>query len=540
MPQIETSISTGSQDFQANRAGMLELLQRVRELEERTRRASAAARERFEKRQQLLPRERLALLLDPGTPFLELSTLTGYLMDNPDPEKSVPGGGVIAGIGIVSGTRVMVTASDSGIDAGALQPKGLDKQLRVQELALENKLPYLQLVESAGANLMTYRVEDFIRGGQIFRNLARLSAAGLPVITVTHGSSTAGGAYQTGLSDYIVMVRGRSRAFLAGPPLLKAATGEIATEEELGGAEMHTSISGLGDYLADDDRDAIRIARDIVAGIDWHRSRPPEPVCNAKPPLYDAEELLGIMPMDHKRPVDMKEVIARIVDGSEFLEFGERYGGATVCGNARIEGIAVGIITNNGPIDVAGANKATHFIQACCQARTPILYLNNTTGFMVGRDYEEAGMIKHGSKMIQAVTNATVPQLTLYCGASFGAGNYGMCGRGFHPRFCFSWPNAKTAVMGGEQAAQTMVNVTEAAMKRKGGDVDQAQLAKLSQRIVQNFDSQMDVFTTSAHVLDDGVIDPRDTRAVLAFALSVCLEANRREPQKIQFSVARP
>jgi geranyl-CoA carboxylase beta subunit len=540
MPQIETSISTGSQDFQANRAGMLKLLQRVRELEERTRRASAAARERFEKRQQLLPRARLALLLDPGTPFLELSTLTGYLMDNPDPEKSVPGGGVIAGIGIVSGTRVMVTASDSGIDAGALQPKGLDKQLRVQELALENKLPYLQLVESAGANLMTYRVEDFIRGGQIFRNLARLSAAGLPVITVTHGSSTAGGAYQTGLSDYIVMVRGRSRAFLAGPPLLKAATGEIASEEELGGGEMHASISGLGDYLAEDDRDAIRIARDIVAGIDWHRSGPPEPTRDAKPPLYDAEELLGIMPMDHKRPVDMKEVIARIVDGSEFLEFGERYGGATVCGNARIEGIAVGIITNNGPIDVAGANKATHFIQACCQARTPILYLNNTTGFMVGRHYEEAGMIKHGSKMIQAVTNATVPQITLYCGASFGAGNYGMCGRGFHPRFCFSWPNAKTAVMGGEQAAQTMVNVTEAAMKRKGGEIDQAQLAKLSQRIVQNFDSQMDVFTTSAHVLDDGVIDPRDTRAVLAFALSVCLEADRREPQRMQFSVARP
>ena len=355
----------------------------------------------------------------------------------------------------------MVSANDSGIDAGALQPYGLDKTLRVQELALENKLPYVQLVESAGANLLRYRVEDFIRGGNIFRNLARLSAAGLPVVTVTHGSSTAGGAYQTGLSDYIVMVRGRTRAFLAGPPLLKAATGEIATEEELGGAEMHTSISGLGDYLAEDDRDALRIARDIMANLEWDRPKPAE--TSFKPPRYDAEELLGIMPMDHKRPVDMRQAIARFIDDSDFTEFGANYGPATVCGHARIEGQAIGIITNNGPLDVPGANKATHFIQACCQSRTPLLYLNNTTGYMVGKAYEEAGMIKHGSKMIQAVTSATVPQITIYCGASFGAGNYGMCGRGFHPRFCFSWPNAKTAVMGGEQAAETMAIVTEAA-----------------------------------------------------------------------------
>ena len=540
MTQIESSISTSSETFQANKAGMLELLGRVRELEERTRRASAASRSRFEKRQQLLPRERVALLLDPGAPFLELCTLTGYLQDNPDPEKSVPGGGVIAGIGTIKGIRATVSASDSGIDAGALQPRGLDKQLRVQELALENKLPYVQLVESAGANLMTYRVEEFVKGGNLFRNLARFSAAGLPVITVTHGSSTAGGAYQTGLSDYIVMVRGRTRAFLAGPPLLKAATGEIATEEELGGAEMHATISGLGDYLAEDDRDAIGIARKIMAGIDWSRAGPSEPKREARPPRYDKEELLGVMPMDHKRPVDMKEVIARLVDGSEFLEFGAHYGAATVCGTAHVEGHPIGLITNNGPIDPAGAMKATHFIQACCQARSPILYLNNTTGFMVGRHYEEAGMIKHGSKMIQAVTNATVPQITIFCGASFGAGNYGMCGRGFHPRFCFSWPNAKTAVMGGEQAAQTMVNVTEAAMKRKGGEVDQEQLARLSQKIIQNFDGQMDVFTTSAQVLDDGVIDPRDTRAILAYVLSICREADRREPQKMQFSVARP
>src|SRR3981081_3498313 len=517
MAILESTIATGGTTYKANRDGMLALIARMRMLEERTRAASAAAKDRFHKRGQLLPRERVALVLDPGTPFIELSTLTGYMFDVPDAEKSVPGGGVVAGIGFVSGVRCMVSANDSGIDAGALQPYGLDKTLRVQELALENKLPHVQLVESAGANLLRYRVEDFVRGGNIFRNLARLSAAGLPVGTVTHGSSTAGGAYQTGLSDYIVMVRGRTRAFLAGPPLLKAATGEIATEEELGGAEMHTSTSGLGDYLAEDDRDALRIARDIMANLRW--DRPSTDKTPDRPPRQDPEELLGIMPMDHKRPVDMREVIERIIDDSVFTEFGANYGPATVCGHARIEGGAIGIITNNGPLDPAGANKATHFIQACCQSRTPLLYLNNTTGYMVGKAYEEAGMIKHGSKMIQAVTNATVPQITIYCGASFGAGNYGMCGRGFHPRFCFSWPNAKTAVMGGEQAARTMAIVTEASMKRKG-EVDQAKLDDMQARIIDRFDRQMSVFVTSAHVLDDGVIDPRDTRAVLSTVLA--------------------
>ena len=539
MAAIESSLSIASDAYKANGEGMQTLLDRVRHYEERTRKKSAASRERFEKRGQMLPRERLALLLDPGTPFLEFSTLAGLGLDHADLDKSVAGGGVIAGIGFVSGIRCMVMASDSGIDAGALQPMGLDKILRAQELALENKLPYVQLVESAGANLMAYRVEDFIRGGNTFRNLARLSAAGLPVVTVTHGSSTAGGAYQTGLSDYIILVRGRSRAFLAGPPLLKAATGEIATEEELGGAEMHASISGLGDYLAEDDRDALRIAREVMSQIDWNHGVTAEAPRRFKPPRYDDEELLGIMPMDHKRPVNMKEVLARIADDSEFLEFGENYGGATVCGHIKVEGWPLGVITNNGPIDPAGATKATHFIQACCQAKTPILYLNNTTGFMVGKAYEEGGIIKHGSKMIQAVTNATVPQITLYCGASFGAGNYGMCGRGFHPRFCFSWPNAKTAVMGGEQAAETMAIVTEAAMRRKG-EVDQARIDALKQNIIDRFDRQMSVFTTSAQLLDDGVIDPRDTRSVLANVLAICREAAARQPQSMQFSVARP
>ena len=539
MPAIETSIATGSEAFRTNTDATLAQLERVRGLEERTRNASAAARGRFEKRGQLLPRERLALLLDPGADFLELSTLAGYRMDVADAERSIPGGGVIAGVGQIAGTRCMVLVNDSGIDAGALQPKGLDKQLRVQELALRHRLPYVQLVESAGANLLAYKVEEFVKGGQLFNNLARMSAAGLPVVTVTHGSSTAGGAYQTGLSDYIVMVRNRTRAFLAGPPLLKAATGEIASEEDLGGAEMHTSISGLGDYLAEDDRDAIRIARDIVSRLRWDHALPALAESGFKPPRYAAEELLGVMPADYRRPVDMREVIARLVDDSDFLEFSPGYGSHTVCGHAAIQGWPVGIITNNGPIDCAGATKATHFIQACCQAQIPLVYLQNITGYMVGRMHEEGGIIKHGSKMIQAVTSATVPQITIQCGASFGAGNYGMCGRGFQPDFLFSWPNSKIAVMGGEQAARTMTIVNEAAMARKG-EVDRAKLDAMEKKIIETFDSQMDVFTTSAHVLDDGVIDPRDTRAVLALTLELCRDGRRRQPHRMQFSVARP
>lgn len=301
---------------------------------------------------------------------------------------------------------------------------------------------------------------------------------------------------------------------------------------------MHTGISGLGDYLAEDDRHAIAIAREIMAGIDWPQEE--NEARDFADPLYEAEELLGIMPMDYRQPVDMREVIARIADGSEFLEFSERYGGQTVCGTIRLRGWPLGVITNNGPIDPAGASKATHFIQACCQAGTPILYLNNTTGFMVGRSYEEDGIIKHGSKMIQAVTNATVPQFTIYCGASFGAGNYGMCGRGFDPRFCFSWPNAKTAVMGGEQAAGTMIEVQKARAARKGEELDQAQLDTMKAAIVQMFNGQMDAFYNSARLLDDGVIDPRQTRELLAELVSIARAGDQRQPNRMQFAVARP
>ena len=521
------------------REAMLARLAQLRALEERAAQASAKSRPVFEKRGQLLPRERVGLLLDPGAPYLPLCSLAGYAQDHKDPALSVAGGGIIAGIGWISGVRCMVVASDSGIEAGAIQAMGLDKILRVQEIALLHKLPFIHLVESAGANLMRYRVEGFVHGGALFRNLARLSAAGIPVVTVQHGSGTAGGAYMPGLSDVVIMVRNRSRAFLAGPPLLMAATGEVATEEELGGAEMHSTVSGLGEYLAEDDRQALGIAREVVARLDWNKSPAVAASPGARPPRYAAEELLGLMPASLREPIDMREIMARLADGSDLLEFKPLYGPQTLCVQASIEGHAIGFISNNGPIDVAGASKATHFIQRQCQLGQPIVYLQNTTGYMVGKESEQGGMIKHGSKMIQAVTNATVPQITVQCGASFGAGNYGMCGRGYAPRFLFSWPNARTAVMGGEQAARTMQIVSDAAMARKGITPDPDAAKVQFDKIVAVFEAQADAFYTSGLLLDDGVIDPRDTRAVLAQCLAICADATARTLNPLQFGVAR-
>ena len=542
MPVIESRIDPSSPAFVERRAGMLALVERLRALEARSAATSAKSKPLFDRRGQLLPRERIARLLDPGAPWLELSSLAGWLVDDPDPDTSVPGGGMINGIGSVGGTRCVITASDAGIDAGAIQHMGREKLLRAQDIALENRLPFVQLIESAGANLLKYQVDGFVQGGRIFYNLARLSAAGLPVVAVVHGSSTAGGAYMPGLSDYVVMVRGRARAFLAGPPLLKAATGEIATDEELGGGEMHATVSGLGEYLADDDADALRIARELMATLQWDAQGPAGTI-DADPalePVHPTDELAGTMPLDFRQPVDMHEIIARIVDRSVFLDFGADYGPATVCGHAALYGQPIGIITNNGPIDPAGATKATHFIQACCQAGIPLLYLQNTPGYIVGRSSEQAGMIKHGSKMIQAVANATVPSITLMCGASFGAGNYGMCGRAYGPRFVFAWPNARTAVMGGEQAALTMRIVAEGGAKRRGLPVDEDQLGALERKIITSFDRQSDAFYTSGRLLDDGVIDPRDTRRVLGFAFELCRKAERRTVRPVQFGVARP
>ena len=538
-----STINPASESYQANREAMLRCLEQVRELEQRTVERSSKSAPLFRSRKQLLPRERLSLLLDAGSPFLELSALAGYGLDHADPKHSIPGGGAISGIGFICGVRCLVVVSDAGVEAGSVRPMGLEKMLRAQQIALECRLPFIHLVESAGANLLRYKVNTFVLGGGIFRNLARLSAAGIPVITVVHGSSTAGGAYMPGLSDYVVMVRGRARAFLAGPPLLKAATGEVATEEELGGGSMHATVSGSAEYLAEDDRDGIRLARDIITHLNWQRSRSmlsPRGKGAGLPPRYSAEELLGIMPVDGKKPVDMREIIIRLADDSVFMEFKPLFGAGTVCGHLDIGAWHVGVITNNAPIDPAGAQKATHFIQSCCQTNVPLLYLQNTTGYMVGKAYEQAGMIKHGSKMIQAVSNATVPQLTVQCGASFGAGNYGMCGRAYQPRFLFSWPNARTAVMGGEQAALTMRIVATEGARRKGIPVDEEALSHQDRAIVHTFDSQQSVLTTSAMLLDDGVIDPRNTRAVLQLALETCALAGQQVLHPIQFGVARP
>ena len=543
MAKIESRIDTTGAAFAANRAHMQALLAQLRATEARTRARSQEAGPRFAKRGQILPRERVGLLLDPGAPLLELSTLAGWCQDEDDgkprdAESTVPGGGSIVVIGYIAGVRCLVLADDAGIDAGALQPLGLEKFQRAQDVALANRLPFVHLIESAGANLLKYRVEHFILGGKCFYNLARLSATGLPVIGVVHGSSTAGGAYMTGLADIVVMVRGRAKAFLAGPPLLKAATGEIATDEELGGAQMHASVSGTCEYLAADDADAIRLARAHLQQLRWSEQnhRPG----NAEPPAYAAEELLGIMPADLKKGIDMREVIARVVDASEFLDFKPDYGPATICGHASIGGMRVGLVTNNGPIDPAGANKATHFIQHCCGNGLALVYLQNTTGYLVGKDPERDGMIKHGSKMIQAVSNASVPQVTLHCGASYGAGNYGMCGRSFGARFVFAWPNARTAVMGAEQAATTMAIVAAEGARRRAVELPAAMLAGMKQRIVETFEPQASAFHTSGLLLDDGVIDPRDTRAVLMFVLSICEEAATRVVRPVQFGVARP
>ena len=538
MPVIQSQLDLNSPAARANRDGHLKLIEDLRAVEARVRANSAKSAKKFAERGQILPRDRVDLLLDRGTPFLEISTLAGYKMHDDDGADNASGGGVIAGIGVVAGAHVVITCSDSGIKGGAATPMGVDKSLRAQAIALENKLPLIQLVESAGANLLR-QAEMFVRGGRTFANLARLSKAGIPVVAVVHGSSTAGGAYQPGLSDYVIVVRGRTKIFLAGPPLLKAATGEIATDEELGGAELHYNVSGLAEYMAEDDRDGIRLARDVMAKIGWAASLPPQSKRSFDEPIYSIEDLLSVVPLDYRKPYDVREVIARFVDGSDWLDFKPDYGPHTICGNAAIEGHAVGIIGNNGPIDTAGAVKAAQFIQLCDQAGTPILFLQNTTGYIVGTDAERGGIVKHGSKMIQAVTNAAVPKLTLHIGASFGAGNYGMCGRAFDPRFIFAWPNNKISVMGGEQAAKVMTIIAEEGAKRAGREPDRAALDKIAQQIVSTYDAESTAFYATARLWDDGLIDPRDTRRVLALCLAVCREASARQLRPNSFGVAR-
>ena len=538
MPVIQSQIDPQSESFQRERAQMLALIESFRTLEDRVRNTSNSQEAKFRARKQLLPRERIALLLDRGSSWLEFSTLAGFRMHDDDGEKNVLGGGIICGIGTVSGIRCVVIASDSAIKGGTITPMGLRKSLRAEAIALENKLPVVRLVESGGANLM-HVGEVFIEGGRGFANQARLSAKGIPQVCVMHGHSTAGGAYLPGMSDYVIMVRGRAKAFLAGPPLLKAATGEIATDEELGGAEMHCTTSGVAEYLAEDDADGIRIARDILARLPWNDRLPLLPAKTWKEPRYPAEQLAGVVPTDFRQPYDMRELLARLIDDSDFLEFKPLYGSSTVCGHGAIEGHPCGFIGNNGPIDPQGATKATQFIQLCCQSGTPIVYLQNTTGFMVGKDVEQVGMIKHGAKMIQAVANATVPQITIMTGASFGAGNYGMCGRAYDPRFMFAWPNARVAVMGGEQAATVMRIVTEEKFARTGQEPPAATMETMKKEILARFDIESHSLFATARLWDDGIIDPRDTRRALATTLAVCREAGLRPLNSNTFGVAR-
>lgn len=540
MTAIDSRIDTAAAAFQRNRDEMLACLAQVRAAEGKVRESEAERAAQFRQRRQLLPRERVRLMLDRGSPFLELSTLAGYRQHD-DKDGSLAGGNTIAGIGYVAGVRCLLSASNSAIKGGTVTPWGMRKSLRMQEIALQQKLPLLWMIESGGANLL-YQAEMFIDGGRIFANQARLSAAGIPQIAVVHGSSTAGGAYMPGLSDYVVMVRRQAKVFLAGPPLLKAATGEIADDETLGGADMHGRQAGTCEFLAEDDADAIRRARDIVASLDWNAARPTFATASVREPLYDGDELCGLVPVDYRKPYDCREVIARLVDASEFLEFKAEYDGQTVCGRATIHGMPVGIVGNNGPITVHGAAKAGQFLQLCDQAGIALVFLMNTTGFMVGSESEQGGIVKHGSKMIQAVANVRVPRIAVVIGASFGAGNYGMSGRGFDPDFIFAWPNARTAVMGGEQAAKVMGMVGRDKFAKAGtvpSAEEEAQLAAMEAGIVQQFERDSHPLAGTARLYDDGLIDPRDTRRVLAYTLSICREARARVLRPNSFGVAR-
>lgn len=540
MTVLESRINSQDETFRANRDGMLAAVAALRDVESKVRGSEEKARAKFHKRKQMLPRERLHLLLDRGSPFLELSTLCGYKMHD-DRDGSLAGGNMIAGIGYVEGVRCLIVASNSAIKGGTMTPWGVQKTLRLQEIALQQKLPVVSMIESGGANLM-YQAELFIPGGRTFANQARLSAAGIPQVTIVHGSSTAGGAYMPGLSDYVVMIRKQAKVFLAGPPLLLAATGEVAIDEDLGGAEMHTQQAGTAEFLAENDADGIRMARDIVRSLNWNADKPAVPRVPVRAPLYDIEEVCGVVSADYRKPFDPREVIMRLVDGSEFLEFKNEYDKQTVCGRAVIDGHQVGIISNNGPITTAGATKAGQFIQLCCHANIPIVYLMNTTGYMVGSASEQGGIVKHGSKMIQAVANATVPQITIVMGGSFGAGNYGMCGRGFGPHFIFAWPNSRTAVMGGEQAAKVMSVITREKWNKEGrpvGEQEEFMLNALEQQIIGKFDEDGHAFAASARLFDDGLIDPRDTRRVLALTLSICREAPLRTVRRNSFGVSR-
>jgi acetyl-CoA carboxylase carboxyltransferase component len=513
MEVLASRVDRTAGSYHANREGMLALLA---QLDEDLAAARAGGGERYVARHRargrLLPRERIELLVDPDSPLLELSPLTAV-----GTEYHVGAGGVSA-IGVVEGVECVVSANDPTVKGGATNPYGLRRSLRAMEIARENRLPLIMLTESAGADLPR-QAEIFVPGGQTFRNLTQLSAAGVPTICLVFGPSTAGGAYVPGMSDYAVLVRDQARVYLGGPPLVRMATGEIADEESLGGAHMHATTSGLADALAEDEHDALRIARDIVAHLHW-RKQGPGPTEPADEPVHDAEDLLGIGSVDVRVPFDVREVIARVVDGSRFESFKPRYGPQLVCGWGSIHGFPVGILGNNGVLFSPEAQKGAQFIQLCNAADTPLVFLQNITGFMVGTAYEQGGIIRDGAKLINAVSNSAVPHLTVMIGASYGAGNYGMCGRAYGPRFLFTWPNHRIAVMGPQQLAGVMRIVAEGA----GRTVDPA----AEEAFAAEIEAQSTARYATARLWDDGIVDPRDTRTVLGIALSACHSAEVR------------
>ncbi len=534
MPVLETQLNPRSADFAANAAAMQAVADDLyAQVAKSAEGGGAAARAKHVARGKLPPRERVQMLLDAGTPFLELAPLAAHAMYvNKDGVGDAPCAGLIAGIGRVSGVDCMIVCNDATVKGGTYYPMTVKKHLRAQEVAQQNHLPCIYLVDSGGANLPNQDdvFPDRDHFGRIFYNQANMSAQGIAQIAVVMGSCTAGGAYMPAMSDETIIVKNQGTIFLAGPPLVKAATGEVVSAEDLGGGDVHTRLSGVADHLAQNDAHAIALARQAVATLN-HTKRHEMALRTPVPPLHDAKELYGVIPQDTRKPYDVHEVIARIVDGSEFAEFKQRFGTTLVCGFAHIEGMPVGIIANNGILFSESSQKGAHFIELCCQRKVPLVFLQNITGFMVGRKVEAEGIARHGAKLVTAVATAQVPKFTVIIGGSYGAGNYGMCGRAYSPRFLWMWPNARICVMGGEQASGVLATVKRDGIEARGGSWSAEEEAAFKQPILDQFAHQSHPYYSSARLWDDGVIDPADTRRVLALGLSASLNAPIGEPK---------
>lgn len=523
LPVLESHVDPLSQEFQENRAYNLALLAELQSRLAQVRQGGGpAAVQRHRERGKLLARERIERLLDPGTPFLELSPLAAWGMY----DGEAPSAGIITGIGVVCGRECMIIANDATVKGGTYYPMTVKKHLRAQEIAAQNRLPCIYLVDSGGAflPLQAEVFPDRDHFGRIFFNQARMSALGIPQIAVVMGSCTAGGAYVPAMSDETVIVRGTGTIFLGGPPLVQAATGEEVSAEELGGAEVHTQVSGVADHYALDDEHALAITRSIVANLPRRRDLPWE-VTPVEDPRYDVQELYGVIPRDLRRSFDVREVIARIVDGSRFHEFKPLYGSTLVCGFARIFGYPVGIVANNGILFSESALKGTHFIELCAQRKVPLLFLQNITGFMVGKKYENQGIAKDGAKMVMAVANAAVPKFTVVIGGSFGAGNYAMCGRAYEPRFLWMWPNARISVMGGQQAASVLLTIRLNNLRAQGRTLSEEEQERFMAPILEQYEREGNPYFSTARLWDDGIIDPADTRTVLGLAIAASLNA---------------